>query len=231
MNSIQSEKSRNTGHRKRLRDKFIQSGFDGFLDYEVVELLLTLGTPRKDCKIQAKEIVKKFKDLPGALMASNDDLKQVKGVGNSNSIGIQIFRELQSRYSREKLNKSNTLNNPADIFEYLKYKIGSEQKEHFVILYFNTKNILIHSEVSIGTLNASMVHPREVFHQAILNHASHVIIAHNHPSGDPTPSDEDITTTSRLVEAGKILGIAVVDHMIITSDNYTSLKQLGYINQ
>ena len=99
-----------------------------------------------------------------------------------------------------------------------------------MILCFDTRNNLINDDVSVGTLNASLVHPREVFKKAILNNSSHVIVAHNHPSGDPTPSDDDIATTKRLIEAGKILGISVVDHIIVTQNNFVSLRNKGIIN-
>jgi DNA repair protein RadC len=115
------------------------------------------------------------------------------------------------------------LDSPEKIFEFLKERIGKETKEHFVLLCLDTRNNLIIDNISIGTLNASLVHPREVFRKAILNNSSHVVIAHNHPSGDPTPSQEDIATTKRLVEAGKVLGITVVDHLVVTDSRFRSL--------
>jgi len=221
--------NKNDGHRKRLRERFLQSGLDGFLDYEVVELLLTLGTPRKDCKQSAKEAIKKFKKLVSVLDAKSEDLQQIKGIGPSNILGIKLFQSLSERYSKEKLEGKTLLNSPKEIFEYLKEKIGKEKKEHFVILYFDTKNKLIVDEISVGILNASLIHPREVFNKAILNNASHIVIAHNHPSSDPTPSQDDITTTKRLIEAGKIIGISIVDHIIVTKNNYSSCVELGFI--
>jgi len=116
------------------------------------------------------------------------------------------------------------------IFEYLREKIGKKKKEYFVILFFDTRNNLISDEISVGTLNASLVHPREVFNKAILKNASHVIVAHNHPSGDPTPSEDDIITTKRLIEAGKIIGISVVDHIIVSQNDFVSFKDKGIIN-
>lgn len=217
------------GHRGRLRERFLQSGLDGFLDYEIIELLLTLGTPRKDCKQPAKEAIVKFKSLTGALNATIEELQQIKGIGPSNAFGIKLFQAISERYSREKITPDNLLNSPQLVFEYLKEKIGKEKKEHFMILCFDTRNNLIADNISVGTLNASLVHPREVFKKAILNNSSHVIVAHNHPSGDPTPSEDDILTTRRLVESGKILGIAVVDHVIVTQNSFVSLKKNGSI--
>ncbi len=222
--------NKGSGHRQRLREKFLKSGLDGFLDYEVVELLLTLGTPRRDCKQQAKDLIKKFKNLVSVLDAKSENLQQIKGVGPANILGIKLFQSLSERYSKEKLETKTLLNSPKEIFEFLKEKIGKEKKECFVSLYFNTKNNLIIDEISVGILNASLIHPREVFNKAILNNASHIVIAHNHPSGDSTPSQDDITTTQRLTEAGKIIGISIVDHIIVSRDNYYSFREKGLVS-
>lgn len=222
-----SKKHIGEGHRKRLRERFLQSGLDGFLDYEIVELLLTLGTPRRDCKQQAKEAIKKFNGLNGVLDASIVELQQVKGIGPSNALGIILFQTISEKYNKGKIEPKLSFNSPQSIFEYLREKIGKEKKEHFTILFFDTRNNLIVSDISIGTLNASLVHPREVFNQAILNHASHVVVAHNHPSGDPSPSEQDISTTNRLIQAGVILGITIIDHIIITNNSYYSFKEKG----
>ena len=219
----------NDGHRERLRSKFLQGGLDGFLDYEIVELLLTFGTPRKDCKQSAKEAVAKFKGLVGVLNASLDELQQVNGIGPSNAIGIKLFQEISKRYAKEKINPNILLDSPQLVFEYLRERIGKEKKEHFTIMCLDVRNNLLVDDVSVGTLSASLVHPREVFKKAILNNASHVVIAHNHPSGNPSPSQEDILTTKRLIEAGKILGINVTDHIIVTQNDFVSLKEMGGI--
>lgn len=217
------------GHRQRLRERFLNSGLDGFLDYEIIELLLTLGTPRKDCKQSAKEAILKFKGLAGVLDTTIEELQQIKGIGPLNVFGIKLSKAVSERYAKEKITPNILLDSPKTIFNYLKEKIGKEEKEHFTIICLDTHNNLIVDEVSIGTLNASLVHPREVFRKAILSNSSHVLLAHNHPSGDPTPSEDDILTTKRLVEAGQILGIAVIDHIIITRKEFTSLKEQGTI--
>lgn len=218
-------KHKGAGHRKRLRERFLQTGFDGFADYEIVELLLSLNTPRKDCKSMAKEAIKKFGNIIGVLDASIDELTQINGIGPSNAIGVKIFQNILKVYAKTKININKKIDDPQMLFEFLKEKIGKEKKEHFIILFFDTRNNLIDHNVSIGSLNASIVHPREVFNNAVLKNASYVIVAHNHPSGDPTPSEEDIITTKRLVEAGKILGISVQDHMIVVANNYYSFAE------
>ncbi len=219
----------NLGHRSRLREKFLSAGLDGFLDYEVIELLLTLGTPRKDCKQPAKDAIKKFKNLSTVLDASTEDLQQIKGIGPSNIIGIRLFHAISERYSKEKIDSKILLDSPKKIFEFLKEKIGKESKEHFAVLYFDTKNNLIFDEISIGTLNASLVHPREVFTKAISSHVSHIVIAHNHPSGDVSPSADDQDTTNRLKETGKIIGISIIDHIIVSNKKYYSFKENNLI--
>ena len=218
------------GHRKRLRERFLQGGLEGFLDYEIVELLLTLGTPQRDCKQMAKEAIKKFKGLQGALDASFDELKQINGIGPSNAFGIKLFQAISERYAKEKIPKKILLNSPQAVVKYLREKLGREKKEHFVILSLDSRSNLIRENViSIGTLNANLVHPREVFKEAIDARAASVIVAHNHPSGDPEPSEDDLTITKRLIEAGKILGIEVVDHIIITKTGFMSFKEKNLI--
>jgi len=226
----QVEKHKGAGHRKRLRERFLQSGLDGFLDYEIVELLLTLGTPRKDCKQMAKEAIKMFGGLRGALDASFDELWQIKGIGPSNAFGIKLFQAISEKYARVKMPKKIPFNSPQAVVNYLREKIGREKKEHFFILSLDARNNLIRENtVSVGTLNANLVHPREVFKEAIDSRAASVIVAHNHPSGDTEPSEEDLAITRRLAEAGKILGIELIDHVIVTRNSSASLKEKGLL--
>ena len=214
------------GHRKRLRDKFLKAGLDGFLDYEIVELLLTLGTPRKDCKSMAKEAIQKFNGLNGVLDATLEELQKIKGIGPANAFGVKLFQAVSERYAREKTPPKALLGSPQLIFEFLREKYGNAKKEYFLVLCLDTKKKLIAKEVSVGILNASLVHPREVFNVAIQNSAAQIIVAHNHPSGDVTPSKEDINTTKRLVEAGKLLGISVLDHIIFSRSSFSSCMEL-----
>lgn len=214
------------GHRKRLRDRFLKSGLDGFLDYEMVELLLTLGTPRKDCKQPAKEAIKLFKGLRGVLDASLDDLQTIKGIGQSNSFGIKLFQAVSEQYTKENLPTKISLTTPQRVADYLREKLGREKKEHFVVLLLDSQNnyINIH-DISVGILNSSLVHPREVFEPAIRQLAARIVIAHNHPSGSIEPSKEDLQLTQRLISVGELIGIHVIDHLIISLEGYVSLKQ------
>ncbi len=216
-----------SGHRQRLREKFLKAGLDGFLDYEIVELLLTLGTPRRDCKQMAKEAIKKFKGLRGVLDALSEDLQKIKGIGPMNYFGLKLFQAMAERYAKEKIPKKILLDSPQAVANYLQEKIGRNKKEHFVVLYLDARNRLIYQEtISIGTLNANLVHPREVFKPAIDHLAASIIVAHNHPSGGAEPSAADLELTKRLKEAGKLLGIEVIDHLIITKNNFTVSKRL-----
>lgn len=212
------------GHRTRLRKKFLVSGIEALHDYEVIELLLTLGTPRSDCKAQAKELIIKFGGLKQVIDADETALQIIYGIGPNNIFGIRLFRELIRKYQELTITKRDIFNSPNQVYLYLKEKIGKSKKEKFVALFFDIKNKLIVDDISTGTLGANLVHPREVFESAVKNHASHIIVSHNHPSGDPSPSSEDFETTKRLIEAGKILGIQIVDHIITGSSSFISFK-------
>lgn len=213
----------NNGHRARLRERFLKSGLSGFLDYEVIELLLTLGTPRKNCKQIAKNLISKHKTLEGILSLKPDELQQILGIGPVNLVSIRLYSELIRLMSEQRLKNRKSLKSSEEIVEYLKNKIGNEKKEHFVIICLDSKNNIIYDEVSVGILNASLVHPREVFTKAILHHANQIIVAHNHPSGDPTPSQSDIDTYTRLKEAGNLVGINLMASYIVTNNNFIKL--------
>lgn len=223
-------KSIHDGHRGRLRDRFLQSGLDGFLDYEIVELLLTLGTPRKDCKQMAKAAIKQFNGLRGVLDASLDDLQTIEGIGPSNAFGIKLFQAIAERYAKEKIPTRQSLASPHQVAEYLIEKIGKEKQEHFIVLLLDAQNNLISiQDVSVGTLTEALAHPREIFAPALKQLAANIIIAHNHPSGDLEPSDEDLRLTQRLVSVGGITGISVLDHFIVSSRGHISLKEKGLL--
>ncbi|GIW67654.1 MAG: hypothetical protein KatS3mg096_522 [Candidatus Parcubacteria bacterium] len=149
----------------------------------------------------------------------------IKGLGLAKATQIKAVLELAKRYNLqiEEQPKAKKILSPEDVFKLIKSKLKDYNKEHFYIIALNTRNYVI-SEISIGTLNSSLVHPREVFAEAIRQRANSIILVHNHPSGDPTPSEDDITITKRLQEAGKLLGIEILDHIIITKTSYLSFK-------
>jgi len=226
---VGSRDKRLEGHRGRLRKRFLQSGLDGFLDYEIVELLLTLGTPRRDCKTMAKAAIKKFGGLRQVLDASPEELQQVKGIGPNNIFGVKLFQAMSERIARERITKKTLFNSPNLVADYLQKSIGLSSKECFVILYLNTRLGLIKEQISTGTLSGTLVHPRELFRKAIEANAAKIIVAHNHPSGDPEPSTEDIAITRRLLDAARVIGIDLLDHIIVTKTSFVSLKERDLI--
>ncbi len=220
------------GHRQRLRERFLQSGLEGFHDYEVIELLLTFATPRKDCKDAAKAALAEFKTLQGVLEASSYELCKIKGIGPKNSLGIKLVKAVSDRYREKKLIQKNPLNNSRELMDFLNHDIGDKTREYFKIIFLDSKNRVISTEThSKGTLTASSVYPREVVYSALANKAAALILAHNHPSGDPQPSPDDVAVTRQLVYAGKIMGLAVHEHIIVGDNRYYSFADQGQILQ
>ena len=220
------------GHRKRLRDKFIKNGLAGFSDYEVVELLLSLGTPRRDCKPQAKEAIKRFKTLRGVLSASIEELQQIKGIGPHSAFGIKLMQEVAREYLKEKIIDKPVFKSPGEIFDYLYHSMRDLKKEIFKVIFLNSQNQIIDTaDLFKGTVDSSWVVPREVVEQALKYNAVSLIFAHNHPSGncDPSPSDKDITRD--LTYAASTMQIKVLDHLIIGNNRYFSFAGEGLINQ
>lgn len=223
---------RAAGHRKRLREKFLKSGLTGFHDYEVIELLLTIATPRKDCKETAKAALKRFKTLQGVLEASSRELCEVKEIGPANLFGIKLVKAAADRYLEKRLIKKELLNNSKELFAYLYHTIGDKSRECFKVIFLDAKNKAITIETLFtGTLTASSVYPREVILAALNNHAAALIFVHNHPSGEPKPSAEDISITRQLVFACIVMGITVHEHIIIGQNRYFSFADQGYITQ
>ncbi|MFH0768446.1 MAG: DNA repair protein RadC [Chloroflexota bacterium] len=220
------------GHRRRLREKFIKSGLKGFHDYEIIELLLSLGTPRKDCKQQAKEAIKKFKTLRGVLEASSEDLQQIEGIGPHSAFGIKLVQEVAREFLKERIVAQPIYKSAQEIFDYLYHSMRDLKKEVFKILYLNSQNQIIETEDLLeGTVNSSVIRPREVIESALKNSAVSLIFVHNHPSGNPAPSQSDKELTRDLVYAGNIMRIKVLDHIIIGNDRYYSFAGEGLIEE
>lgn len=218
------------GHRGRLRERFLTGGLDGFLDYEVVELLLTLATPRKDCKDAAKRAMQKFKTLQGVFEADPGELQGVAGIGTKNMLGIKLIKAVAERFLAKKVMGRDAICNSGDLFAYLNTSIRDKTRECFVAVFLDSKNRVIAMETLFeGTLSASSVYPREVVRAALEHHAAALIFAHNHPSGEPRPSAEDRAVTRQLVFAGRIMGFSVHEHLIIGDNRYFSFADQGYI--
>ena len=221
-----------TGHRKRLREKFIQSGLAGFADYEVVELLLSLGTPRKDCKPQAKEAIKRFKTLRGVLSASVEELQQVKGIGPHSAFGIKLMQDVARQYLKEQIIDKPFFQSSREIFDYLYHSMRDLKKEVFKVLYLTSQNQIIDTaDLFKGTLDSAAIAPREIVEQALAHNAAALIFAHNHPSGNCEPSKSDKDITRDLVFAGCTVQIKILDHLIIGNNRYFSFAGEGLITQ
>jgi DNA repair protein RadC len=220
------------GHRKRLREKFIKSGLTGFADYEVVELLLSLGTPRKDCKPLAKEAIKKFKTLRGVLSASMEELQQIKGIGPHSAFGIKLMQDVAREYLKEQIIDKPVFQSSQEIFDYLYHSMRDLKKEVFKVIYLTSQNQIIDtSDLFGGTVNSAAVVPRQIVEQALAHNAAALIFAHNHPTGvcEPSKSDKDITRD--LVFAAGTVQIKILDHLIIGNNRYFSFAGEGLISR
>ncbi len=220
------------GHRGRLRERFLTGGLSGFHDYEVLELLLSLNTPRKDTKQAAKDLLIEFKTFQGVLEATPEALGRVHGVGPVNSLGIQLIKAVSDRYLESRILHRDVVKDPASLVAFLNHFIGYKDKEHFLGIFLDAKNRVVASDILFtGSLTASAVYPREVIIQALAHRAAAVIFAHNHPSGDTQPSKTDIQMTRNLVFALTPVGIIVHEHIITGGDGYYSFAAQGLITQ
>lgn len=227
-----SPENTSEGHRQRLRERFSQSGLEGFHDYEIVELLLTLVTPRRNMKGQGKTAIARFGSLRGVLEAPVEELRKIKGIGPVNSLGIKIVHEIARVFLKEKMIETPVMDSAQEIFDYLYHAMRDLKHEIFKVLYLNNRNQILASEdLFEGTVDSSVVWTREVVSRAIKYAAANMIFIHNHPSGAPEPSDSDKDITRDLVYAGRIMQIKVLDHIIIGDNRYFSFAGNGLIEQ
>lgn len=215
---------------ERPRERMLQYGAGALSHAELLAILLRTGTVSESALRLAGRILSESGGLRSLVDMSKDQLTQIKGIGDAKALQIQAGIELGRRLAKSTFEERVTIRSPKDIADLVSEDLRYLQKEHFVCLFLNTKNHLLAQEtLSMGSLNASIVHPREVFRAAIKRSSASIICVHNHPSGDPTPSPEDIQLTHRLVEAGTIIGIEVLDHVIIGDQRFISLKEQGFM--
>ena len=218
------------GHRNRLRKRFLQAGADSLHDYELLELLLFQAIPRRDTKPLAKALIKRFGSFSAVIQADPTALQEVKGVGGNVVIALKTVAAAVSLLTREEVLEKTVLGSWDRLLAYLRVKMAHEKKEQFRILFLDTKNTLIMDEVQqTGTVNHTPVYPREVIKRALELGATAIIMVHNHPSGDPTPSDADVEMTREVQDAGEKLGVMLHDHVIIARNGHTSLRSMGLI--
>ena len=225
------------GHRERIKEKFLKNGIDGFAEYEILELLLTYCIPRKDTKPIAKELLNKFKSLDNIFKADFDKLSAIDGLGKNSIVFLKLIGDLPSIIYKDELKNKKLvdketlkISNKDILLKYLRNKIGYEEIEKFYIIYLSSSNEVIEfEENSVGTLDRSSVYPREIYKKVINLNAKSIILAHNHPSDNITPSKSDIELTNEIAKGLKNFGALLIEHIIITKNSYFSFLEEGLI--
>jgi DNA repair protein RadC len=214
---------------ERPRERLVKFGEQALSAQELLQLILGRGIAGESVAVTAQNLLTQFGSLQKLAEASIEELSAIKGIGLAKAAQIKAAFEIGRRLSTQAPSyKSKELSDPEKVYRLIKSKLKDYYKEHFYIIALNSRNYSI-AEVSVGSLNSSIVHPREVFEEAIKSKAASVIFVHNHPSGDPEPSEDDIDLTKRLSEAGRILGIEVADHIIVTKNKYFSFREKGIV--
>lgn len=210
------------GHRARLRDRFLAKGLDGFSDVEILELLLSFGTPRSDCKEPARMLLAKYSSFAKVLEAPIASLQEVKGVGPKNGFALHFVHAVASYYLKERLHGKRFLHSSGEVAEYLIHSMRGLKKEVLTVIFLDSSHAIIDSEVvAEGTLNVNTVYPREIIKRALEFHAAALIIAHNHPSGSLKPSAQDIKLTKTLALLCRYMQLQLLDHLIIGDGSYS----------
>ncbi len=224
-----AEQPHHTGHRDRLRERFLAAP-DALPDYEFLELLLFMAIPRRDVKPIAKILTSRFGNLAGVLNASRADLEGVDGISENTAIALKIVQAAGLRMLKQDIMARPVLSSWQRLLDYLHASMAHERKEHFRLLFLNKKNELIADEIQqSGTVDHTPAYPREIMKRALELGATAIILVHNHPSGDSKPSKADLAMTEQICAAAEPLGIIVHDHLIIACGGITSFKSLGLI--
>ncbi|MDR2426655.1 MAG: DNA repair protein RadC [Endomicrobium sp.] len=218
------------GHRSRMKDKFLASGFDNFADYEILEFALFFAIERIDTKPLAKELINKFGSLKQVLDANIDALISVPGLSKHGAIFLDFLKEMSAYYSYLEVKSPKSLSSPDLVVDYLITVLSSEKIEKFYMVMLDSGNKVIEcKEIERGTVNKSIIMPRKIAEEALNNKASAVIIAHNHPGGTLKPSQNDIDATAAIKSALCTLDISILDHIIISGNKYFSFKEYNLL--
>lgn len=215
---------------ERPRERFMNSGPESLSNHELIAIMLRTGTKSESVLQLSNRLLNHFEGLRLLKEASLEEITAIKGIGTAKAIQVLAAVEIGRRIANLVHEDRYVIRSPEDGAKLVMNDMRFLSQEHFVCLYLNTKNQVLHKQtIFIGSLNASIVHPREVYKEAFRRSAASIICLHNHPSGDPAPSREDIEVTKRLAECGKIIGIDLLDHLIIGENKYVSLKEKGYL--
>jgi DNA repair protein RadC len=223
------EASDQAGHRQRLRERFLKGGDGALADYELLELILYQAIPRRDVKPIAKALLRQFKTFSGVVSADAAALRAVEGVGDAAVVALKAIGAAARHLLRDQVAGRPVLGSWDRLLDYLKAALAHETREQFRVLFLDAKNTLVDELVDQGTVNQSPVYPREIVKRALDLHATALIMVHNHPSGDPTPSQADIAMTKAVQEAAAKLGIALHDHVVIGRGGHASFRSLGLL--
>jgi len=216
------------GHRQRLKEKYLTHGLEGFHDYEIMELLLTYGIPRKDVKEPAKELLKRFGGLKGVLDAGIDELREVRELNAHTAVLVKLVKDIGAVYLLQKAQERPQISCTAELIDFCKTAMGALKDEEFRVCYLDAQNRIIAMEtVQEGIVNQAVVYPRKVLERALQWKASAIILVHNHPSGHVRPSDADIRLTRTIQETARTLDILVHDHLIIGENRFFSFREEG----
>ncbi len=220
------------GHRQRLKERFLKSGLVGFQDYEIIELLLTLVIPYRDVKPQAKESIRRFKNLRGFLEAAPEELQQIKGIGPHSAFSIQVMQSVAREFLKQKSIEKEFCTSSQEIYDYFYHSMRDLRKEVIKVIYLNSQNQIIEiKDLSQGTVDSSYVYPREVIEGALRCNAVSLVLVHNHPSGNPEPSTSDKELTRNLTYLGSMMQIKLLDHIIIGDNKFYSFAGDGWIEK
>lgn len=225
-----AEDDHKQGHRERLRERFLSGGAKALADYEVLELLLCMAIPRRDVKPLAKDLIKRFGGFAQVMAAPVEHLCQVKGISRTTAAALKIVEAASHLSLQQAIMEKPVLSSWQNLLDYCTVTMGFQSIEQFRLLFLDKKNRLIADEIQqTGTIDHTPVYPREVIRRALDLHATAIILVHNHPSGDPTPSHSDIEMTKAIVQAAKAIGITVHDHVIISKSGHSSFRALGLL--